>query len=91
MYLRQPRKSEAKSLQPFAKEFQRFIHVRLHRTQGDAHHVGNVFVLHVVQVAQLEYFLAFIGQLVDGAMKLRTQLLVLYPADYVRMAGLVIV
>lgn len=65
--------------------------MRLHRAQGNAHHVGDVLVLHVVQVAQLEHFLALAGQLVDGLAKLGAQLTVLYPGNHVCMAGLVIV
>ena len=44
---------------------QRVVDVCIHRSHRDAHLLGNVFVLHVVQIAKRKSLLAFVRQLLE--------------------------
>lgn len=49
------------------QKFQCLIHMSLYRTERYIHGFGNILILHIVQVAEFKYQLAFFRQFVDGA------------------------
>ena len=55
------------TFQPATQKFQCLIHMSLYRTERYIHGFGNILILHIVQVAELKYQLAFFRQFVDGA------------------------